>query len=179
MFDPGTIRATSTVLAVLLLAATVAPPAVSHSHPLDNGDESLHRHMEDHGWPHAHRHHHHESGHRLARPLSSEAEITHGDWRHLHFRFLGLDLTLPEPTSNESDSETRERNALSVLASDEAPLPCQTTVSSSVQQMFRTWMHSSSDDAAPMQVVVSAPAPVSCTPLCDRARRERSGVLLA
>jgi hypothetical protein len=137
--------------------------------------------MEDHGWPHGHGHghHHHGSGHHLARPLVSQAEITSGEWRHLHFRFLGLTLTLPEPTSNESDSETREKDALSVLASDESPLPCQTTVSSSVQQMLWTLMHSSSDDAAPMQVVVSAPAPVSCTPLCDRARRERSGVLQA
>ncbi|MCL4204147.1 MAG: hypothetical protein KJ000_16825 [Pirellulaceae bacterium] len=102
-----------------------------------------------------------------------------GDWWHLHLQFLGLDFTLPEPTSNENDRETRGKDALSVLASDEEPLPCQTTVSSSIQQIILASMHSSSDDAALVQVVVSAPAPVSCTPLCDRARRERSGVLMA
>ena len=179
MFAPRLLRATSTVLAVLLLAGTVAPPAVRHKHAFAEGGDLHHQHHADHQRPHSHEHHGDESRHPLAELCLGEADIMSGDWWHLHLQFLGFAFTLPEPTSNENDRETRGNEALSVLASDEEPLPRQTTVASSIQQIILSSIHCSTDDAAPMQVVLSAPAPISFTPLCDRARRERSGVLIA
>jgi hypothetical protein len=97
----------------------------------------------------------------------------------LHLHFLGLDITLPEPLSGEDNRDPFEDESLCVLASEEAPISCQTTVATVMQHIIRSSLISSTLAAVPTEVVESAAAPVFCTFLCDRARQERSGVLLA
>jgi hypothetical protein len=97
----------------------------------------------------------------------------------LHLHFLGLDITLPEPVSGENNRDPSGQDSLCVLASEEGPISCQTTVSTVMQQIIRSSLLSSTVAAAPTDVVESAAAPAFCTSLCDRARQERSGVLLA
>ena len=178
MFYAGMAKTTSILLATLLLTAAVAPPAIRHTHPLADESQSHHHHEANPDLSHGHNHHGDHRGHYLADRNACDAELTNGHWWHLHFHFLGLEVTLPEPASDQGDRESDGKDTVSVLASGEQLLPCQTSPSASAQQLIRWSTFSWPSDAARMQVVVWAPAPVSSAPLCDSARRERSGVLL-
>jgi hypothetical protein len=143
------------------------------------GEAVHHHHNANLGLSGDHEHHTDKRELHLAGRNVSDAAIVDGHWWHLHFQLLGFEFTLPEPASDQGDGESRSKDAVPVLASGQDLLPCQTAQSASAQQVIRSSTFSSPGDAAPMQVVVSAPPPVSCAPLCDIARRERSGVLLA
>ena len=163
----------------MLLAATVTPPAIRHMHPLVEGNTVHHRHDANRELSDEHDHHSGESDVHLAIRNVSDAATVSGHWWHLHLQLLGLEFTLPEPPSDQGDRESDGKDTVSVLASGQELFPCQSVRSASTHQLMLPSTYSSPGDAALMQVVVSAPAPVSCTPLCDRARRERSGVLTA
>ncbi len=105
--------------------------------------------------------------------------MTSGPWWHLHFHLLGLEITLPEPASGQSERESPGKVEVLVLAADQQQLTCQATRSASAEHDQAQSKTCVLADATPMQAIVSAPPPVSCRPLCDSARRERSGVLLA
>jgi hypothetical protein len=178
MFHTGITRTTSILLAILLVMAAVAPPAIRHTHPLADENQRHHNHDGNPDLSHDHCHYGDGRGHYLADRYAGAAELTNGHWWHLHFRFLDLEMTVPEPASDQGDGESDGKDTVSVLASAQPLLPCQALPSASAQQLILRSTFSAPSDAAPMHVVVWAPAPVSFAPLCDSARRERSGVLL-
>ncbi len=177
MFHPRMANLMSLLLAIILLAATVTPPAVRHTHSLVEGGTVHHRHDANRYVSDEHEHHGDECELHLAGRNVSDAAMVGGNWWHRHFHLLGLEFTLPEPVSDQGDRECDGRDTFSVLASAQELFLCLALRSASAQQVLTPSTLSSPGDAAPMQVVVSAPAPVSHTPLCDRVRRERSGVL--
>jgi hypothetical protein len=179
MFYAGMAKATSTLLAALLLLAAVAPPAIRHTHPLADEGHSHHHHDANPDLSHGHYHHGEDRGRHLADRYVRDAELTNGHWWHLHFHFLGLEVTLPEPASDQGDRESSGLEAVSVLPFAQEPVPCRMAQTVSAWETFTPFTALSPEDAALLQVVVNAPPPVSCPPLCDRARRERSGVLIA
>jgi hypothetical protein len=141
--------------------------------------EVHHHHDANHDSSGEHHHHTDGRGHHVADRLTSSASWSGGHWWHLHIHLLGFELTLPEPAPDEGDRQSDERDTVFVLASGKELLPCQRTQSTWIQQLVRPSVFSLSRDAATMQIVASSPAPVSCAPLCDSARLERSGVLMA
>jgi len=164
---------TSVLLAALLLGSTVAPPAVRHSHPVAEGvagryhDHDDH-HDDEHGEQHAHE----------ARESITLAELSCSHWWHLHFEMLGLAFTLPEPDPCQDDCDSEaEFEVLALVTGQE--FFSGSSRPDSLEHGVPMAAASVAGDAAPLQADLSAPPPVSCAPLCDAARRERSGVLLA
>lgn len=167
---------TALLQAAILLAITVAPPGTRHSHLIGGGSRGHHRHefAERHG------HVHDGKPHRGSHDDSNDAEIGEGPSWHVHIHLLGFDFTIPEPVSNSSDRESPGTPELMALVLGQDVLSCPATLPNSVKgceppSVFPFPLF----DAALMQVVVNSDPPVSCAPLCDRARQERSGVLLA
>jgi hypothetical protein len=164
---------TSLLLAAMLLGAAVAPPALRHAHPTEDGVAGHHQHDGHHARADGHRHC---DG---ARQPTTLSELSGGHWWHLHFHVFGFEFTLPEPSPSHRDHEPERNVELLVLA----PGREWSSGSSSRCDSLRHGVPPSAffpiGDAACMQIDVSAPPPVSCAPLCDSARRERSGVLLA
>jgi hypothetical protein len=179
MRRPRLSRTTCFLLSILLLASAVAPPAVRHAHPLAAGGEVHHRHdanRELHGG------HHHDTDHaddHLQDQYAGGCLSSSDHFWHLHVPLLGLTLALPETASDENDCDSNDTDTVFLPGSNQELLSCQAAPSASLQQIIGVSLSTSPYEAALMQVVVSAPAPVSCAPLCDRARRERSGVLIA
>jgi len=167
---------TALLQAAILLAVAVAPPGTRHAHFIGGGDGSHHRHELAEGHGHVHDGKQHHGSH----DDSSNAEIGEGPAWHLHVHLLGFDFTIPEPVSNSSDSESPGIPELVALAMGQDLLSCPATLPSSVKCSEPPSMSTSPlFDAALLQVAVKSEPPVSCAPLCDRARQERSGVLLA
>jgi len=165
---------TSLLLAAMLLGATVAPPAVRHSHPVEEGGAGRYHHHEDHP---AHEHggqHADDARESITSPGSS---CSH--WWHMHFQVLGVNFTLPEPSSSRSDRESEADSEVLVLVTGQEFFSGSSSRPDSLERRLPTPAFSVVGNAAALQTVVSAPPPVSCAPLCDSARQERSGVLLA
>jgi hypothetical protein len=178
MSRPQIENAIRLVLAALVLTVAVAPPALRHAHDLEEGAASHHRHDANHHALDGHVHHSHDGKHHRNDSQPSGASLSSGPWSHLHFHFFGFEFTLPESAPDQGDRESHETEAVSLLSSVPLPVPCGTA------QTVLAWLAFPPltvlpGDAALLQVVVASPPPVSSPPLCDRARRERSGVLIA
>lgn len=183
MSSPWIENATRVLLAALVLTAAVAPPALRNSHALEQGGEVHHRHDANHDANHdagnGHVHHGEHGKHHLSASRQIDTRLSSGDRWHLHFHLLGFEFTLPEPASDQGDRESSGQEAVSVVPFAHEPVPCRTTQTASAWQTFPPFTAVLPEDAAFLQVVVISPPPVSCPRLCDRARRERSGVLIA
>ncbi len=167
---------TTLLQAAILLAVTIAPPGIRHAHSTGGTVGGHHRHelAEGHGHVHDSRRPH------GSHDDSSNAEIGESSAWHLHIHLLGFDFTLPQPVSNSSGSESPGNPRLVALALGQDVLSDQAALPDPVKCCESPSMHASPlFDAAPLQVVLQSDPPVTCTPLCDRARRERTGVLLA
>jgi len=169
---------TSGLLAGILLAASLAPPATRHYHHVADGDGVQHEHEATRHSDEGHNHHRSDCLHHFAAEDQDRSDWVSGGWWHLHFDWLGFEFTLPEPAPNQGDREAQESVEVLVLASGQEWLPLQDSRSALLPSCGPA-TSTSSGDAAPMQAGVSAVPPVTCAPLCDSARRERSGVLLA
>ena len=190
MFSSLIRKTTSLLLATMLGAIAVAPPAVRHVHPLadeghvhhrhDASPNGLHRHShQGDKWDHRHSHHGGQRYGHLAGAHGGGAELAAGHWWHLHYQFLFFEFTLPDSVPDQDDRESYGRDTVSVLTVAREAVSCRAPQTASAWQMIPPSDAVSPEDAALLQVVVTAPPPVSCPPLCDRARRERSGVLIA
>jgi hypothetical protein len=157
-------RATSLLLSAILLAAGFVPPGVRHHHEVSDGQLAGHDHGESDATAD---HHDHEC-------TGDVVGLKGGLW-HLHFEFLGLGVTLPDGRHLGSD-EQEVAEFQFVPASEDVPV----RAASSEALLLRLLCSSSgvAVDAAPLPSPPMPAPPVTSPPLCDRARFERSGVLL-
>jgi len=168
--------ATSVLLSAFLVAAGIAPPGVRHVHPLPGG---VAEHDHDHAPGHCHSgtaDHPHE-GHREHQHTPAAVEL--GDLWHLHFAMLGIELTLPDTTPVEENRNGESDFELILLRPSEDPLLTLVTCHESTAKLAASAAMLQAVDATPCQTVTALPSPVQSAPLCDSARHERSGVLLA
>jgi hypothetical protein len=167
------------LLAALVVAWGSVPPAVRHSHV--GGDDARHCHR--HHGRDAHRHFHgndahghfHERSDRSSQDVSTR--ILAGVIVHLHWGWLGLHVSLPVTEDERSDGGPDGAVPTVFRLVDMLPTPTVGTCGFAG--------HSLSPEppsgfvgfvaAAPLQ---RSPDLLPAAPLCDRARRERSGVLL-
>ncbi len=184
MFSSLIRKATSLLLATMLVAITIAPPAIRHAHSAadDSHVHHHHHHHHHHSNPdglHQHSHHGGHHSHDLADVHGADAQWSGGHGSHLHVHFLFFDFTLPDPAPDQHDPESYGRDIVSVLSWSQVAVSWKALQNASTWQMVPPSHDVCLEDAALLQVVVAAPPPVSCPPLCDRARRERTGVLIA
>ena len=164
----------SFLLSSLVVAWGTCPPAMRHAH--DGGNESNHRHVvavgqHEHGNPGPSERRQHEAG--------ADASAAMGECAvHLHWVLLGMHFSLPaSPDTHDSDQVDSFDPVVVRLIHD---LP---TISR-VEQRCVTAEFPVSEELIGSAVCLvpaplSRPNPIASLPLCDRARFERSGVLLA
>lgn len=163
----------------LLLSASVlmwgmVPPAIRHSH--EGGTDPEHRHDavaeygQEHGGHHDGADHRHEEW-RLSVSVALRAFAV-----HLHWDLFGVDFSMP--ASQDGEQDTRAFRSALIRLVDELP----TLIPGGRDSQSVPWVA----PAAPAPDLVAVPTSpsrppnlVASMPLCDRARRERSGVLLA
>ena len=169
------------LMAATVLAWSIAPPPIQHRH--EGGTDLSHRHdcgdagygrpdhsaqgycVSDCGQPHA----------ATLAPDGIGEEAS-----HLHFQWLGFRMTLPDDDSPTKKGEDRCASKLLFVQASRASIP----------QVYSGSRLDTSLTVLPLNTIaadIGASCPsVLCSflrltphPLCDRARHERSGVLLA
>ncbi len=181
-------RSLNLLLCAVMLAGALIPPGVRHAHGGVGDPFAPHSHHapdclaeavghphsgeSDHGYP---RHHGPLDVERP--PAAIRCALDHA-W-HLHFTLLGFDFTLPESDPLPADEGQTDPRDLAIIRApvDRRPtLPGGDPWGRLVESNFQTVRP---DGVTTLQAVAQPPPPVTTHPLCDSARQERSGVLLA
>lgn len=167
------------LVAIALFAWTSMPPAIVHSH--SDGDDPGHRH-EVRTTQHDHHHHHdptHAANHAHAETAALDSVQSRTFATHCHWQLLGFRFALPisRGKSDRHDERDMERAGIIDLADGDglaAPTGgvCLVAVFGSSFTAFTAFV---SQVSTPQE----SQRQTSSTPLCDSARLERSGVLLA
>jgi hypothetical protein len=166
----------SNLLLLALLAWAIVPPAIRHGH--EGGEDSNHRHD-------AGTHHGQDNGE--CEPSSDQDSHVAGTdeapvvlrslFVHLHWRLFGIELSVPVSQDDQPDDGTDDAKPVVVRWDDSLPTPGRDNSDSTVNapatasQLGLPGVVAAASSSRPPNLVPTAP-------LCDRARHERSGVLL-
>lgn len=167
----------SLLLSTTMLVWSMSPPAVRHAH--EGGSDLSHHHDAAHGTHDADgTHHNHDGGNR--RSLTVVSDVIADETSHLHFHWLGFRLTLPGDDSPTKTGDEPNSSKLLVIRSGRTPLPQFHSGGRLDKLLTPLCLNAAARDIAAMcPAVVGSLLSVATQPLCDRARHERSGVLLA
>lgn len=168
------------LMAAAVLAWSMAPPPVQHSHK-GGADLSHHHDSGDHDRAQADSS---VTGHSVSDwglfCPAAVAEGIGGDASHFHFRWLGFRLTLPDDDSPAQKGENQCPSQLLFVRDSRSSAPqvsLDKGLNSSVAVPSLNAIVAGADAFCPP--VVGSHLRLTPHPLCDRARHERSGVLLA
>ncbi len=175
MSDPLGARTINLLLASLVLAWAIVPPTVRHGH--EGGEDSGHRH--DSVGQHVHDRDsrgHSEDGGLPPAGVESPPSIRGELVVHLHWCVLGLDFSLPLSERAPSWDERYVARPAIVSLGDGLPAPARDNhgASLTLAAMLPTGLDSPVAPASATAAVDDCPSAT----LCDRARHERSGVLV-
>jgi hypothetical protein len=169
--------ATNLLLSALVLAWGIVPPAVCHGH--EGGEDTTHRHNTV-------AHQGHDCGNRVhsidadSQPAGAEGSpvVLRSLVVHLHWSLWGVDFSVPVSEDDQPDNEGNAAEPVIVRLVDSVPTPVTENNGFTSIDPVTVWQFGL--DSA---VVQTSSLPLSSrtqsAPLCDRARHERSGVLLA
>ena len=169
------------LMAAAMLAWSVAPPPIQHRH--DGGTDLSHHHdCDDAGYGRPDRSPQGYCASDVGKPhaLIFAPEGIGGEASHLHFQWLGFRVTLPDGDSPTDKSEDRCSSKQLFVQARRASIP----------QACSSGTFDASQTVLPLNTIATdagaSHPPLLCSllrltshPLCDRARHERSGVLLA
>lgn len=163
-------------MSAALLTWGIAPPAIRHGHEgggdRGHGHDAVVHHDPEHG------HHDHDGGgHRHNDADASSLAVLSDFVVHLHWDLFGLDFSIPMPENGEHGDDGDGEPAV-VRFIDELP-----TMAPYIDSFAGESLATPPDLGPDAVVVVCSPSHppnrISSIPLCDTARFERSGVLLA
>jgi hypothetical protein len=164
----------SLMLVALAVASGTCPPALRHAH--EGGEDSGHRHSShildlDHGHPHQGDPHHHTPNLELSSTMR-ECSV------HLHWVLLGFNFSFPAtPDGHDPDHPNGFEPVMVRLVEDVLiASPCEPR---GIKADVASSLECISGVVCPTYSLAGWVNSVSALPLCDRARLERSGVLLA
>ena len=170
-------KAINLLLSALVLAWGVVPSGIQHAHA--GGNDSTHRHGDCHEAAHHDSHDHDLDDDHHDHATLPDASLLADSVVHLHWQFLGIDFSMPAPEQpiDGNDDHGTIPPAI-VRVANEIVLAAQAGPSSS--RVFPAVICAlSADVVRDVQPVPRPPNLVTSIPLCDSARFERSGVLLA
>ena len=172
-------------LAVMLIALSVTPPAIAHSHADSSDPHSVRsaraHHKHAHAWHHDHGHdcatkgngqHHHE-------PSSASRVESDRSHLHLHLSVFGREVILPfgNPPTDSDRSDPADTVIVQLFDGDLiAPSPCLSLDLST--DLVSMMPHARFVPAAAFQLGCFSDTGRTESLLCDTARHERSGVQL-
>lgn len=149
------------------LIGSVIPPGTRHQHEIPQGRLTHHTHFGDDT--------HREISHSGV-DLRGSLPRTHADeaW-HLHFVFLGVGVTLPDDSRSNDDRQLGDGD----LPYLRVNLEVSVSIASSNAAIFSSPLAVAGqfESAGSSQTEFGTLPQVVSSPLCDRARQERSGVL--
>ena len=165
------------LLSALVLAWGMVPPGVQHAHSA--GNDTTHRHGDGHEVAQRASHDHRGDGE------DHEHAATVPDvWRladyvlHLHWRFLGMEFSMPV-SEEPADGDQRDRVSLATVLRVDQTVPATQAGPSFCRVLLAGICTPHADVVRTLTPVPRPPNLVTSIPLCDSARLERSGVLLA
>ena len=167
----------SLLLSALVLAWGIVPAAVQHTH--EGGHEPAHRHDDSHQAAHHGSHDHHsDDGHHEHAPVPNVSLLA-DNVLHLHWQFLGMEFSMPAP-EEPADNGGDERTAPQAIVRTMNEEGLTTQAGPSIGRVLLSGIYAPSADVVRnSEAVPRPPNLVTSIPLCDSARLERSGVLLA
>jgi hypothetical protein len=166
------------LLSSFVMAWGILPPALIHSH--EGGGDTGHQHdeqtvavalVDDHG------HSHDGQSHELQAPVAADVSLLGSLVSHLHWDFLGIDLSIPLPAEDQRGDRVGEQDQVLVRLTEEMP-----RLSHGVNLLLAlqaTILEAKLDCVATRAAPSLPPGLTASIPLCDAARFERSGVLLS
>lgn len=172
----------SLLLSGMVLAWGVIPPGVEHAHT--GGNDASHQHVKCEDVAHHDSHNHHGDDGHHEHATVPDVSLLADNVLHLHWQLLGLEFSIPvpeEPADGTEDEGTEDEG---------------TTVSTFVRVMNENVLATQAGPSFGRVLLAATCAPsvdvvwslepiplpldlVTSIPLCDSARLERSGVLLA
>ena len=165
------------LLSALVLAWGIVPPGIQHAHM--GGSNSTHRHDNCQEVAH-HDSHDHESDeehheHTTETPVSQLADYV----LHLHWRLLGVEFSMPVPEEPVEGGDDGNTVPLAIVRGMSEVVPLTLTSPSFGRVLLAAICTPSADVVRSLEPIPRSPNLVTSIPLCDSARLERSGVLLA
>ena len=167
----------SLLLSALVLAWGAIPPGVEHAHV--GGSDANHQHdkcdeMAHHG---LHDHESDEDHHEHA--TVSDVSLLADNVLHLHWQLLGLEFSIPVPEEPADGTEDEGTAVPAVVRVMNENVPAA-QAGPSFDRVFLAAICAPSIDVVWSLEPIPRPLDlVTSIPLCDSARLERSGVLLA
>jgi hypothetical protein len=160
----------------LVLAWGVAPPAIRHGH--EGGEDAEHRHEHEA----ASQHGHHDGGHAGDEDLPTAGVVVsltplRSLVVHLHWNFLGVGFSVPVSQDDQPDGGDDHARPEMVRLVDSVPTPV-VAGGDRVSNPLATAAQRRSDRPVFATLPTHRSQPAQTAPLCDRARHERSGVLV-
>ena len=167
---------TNLLLSALVLAWGIVPSAIRHGH--EGGEDSSHRHdaVADHGHDHDDRGYFAEESSQPAESGVSPA-VLRGLVVHLHWSLWGVDYSVPVSEDDQPDDAKNAAEPVVVRLVDSVPMPVLENNGWSSRSSVAV-SQAGLDLPVVQTVSLATPGLAQSAPLCDRARRERSGVLL-
>ena len=165
------------LLSALVLAWGIVPPGFQHAHV--GGSEPTHLHSKCHAVAH-HDSHDHESDEEHHEPATDpDVSLLAGYVLHLHWRLLGVEFSMPlpeQPVGGGDDGDTVPPTVVRVM---NEVVPATQAGPSFCRMLLVAICTPSADVVWTLTPAPRSPNLVASIPLCDSARLERSGVLLA
>ena len=175
-------RVVAMLLIAVLASGAVSSSVFRHTHAMSDHaqpqrETKPHSHSHAHGHSHSHGHHDHgqpsDVSHNHGERTKSELTLTESAVEHIHWVWLGFEMTLPVSPGDSSDRSDAGDLWIPLLdemvqARVEAAADGLNLAGGDVREIAFAVV-------TPPRVVAFAPPDVSS--LCDTARRDRSGVL--
>ena len=170
-------KVSSLLLSALVLAWGMVLPGVEHAHV--GGHVPAHRHEECHELAHHGSHYHDSDDEHHDNATVPDVSMLADYVLHLHWRFFGMEFSMPAPDepADHGDDEGTVLPAI-VRATNEEGLTTQAGPSFG-RVLLAVICTPNADVVRNLKPIPRPPNLVTSSPLCDSARLERSGVLLA
>ena len=169
----------SLLLSALVLACGTVPPGFRHAHL--GGADTGHRHGD--GRPqtvahHASHEHDSDADHREHATVPDTTLLS--DFViHLHWRFLGMDFSIPEPDEPAPGNDDEGTAPPAIVRAMDGIVPATQVGPSFGRVLLAVICTPSADVVQNRTPPLRSPDFTTSIPLCDSARLERTGVLLA
>lgn len=170
-------KTTNLLLSALVLAWGIVPPGVQHVHA--GGSDPTHGHGERHEVAHDGSHHHESDDEHHDQATVSDVSLPADDVLHLHWRLLGVEFSMPvseEPVEDDADGDAVPSAIVRVISEI---VPATQAGPAFGRVLPAAICAPGADVARSLEPIPRPPNLVTSIPLCDSARLERSGVLLA
>lgn len=170
-------RMLNLLLSALVLGWGIVPLGVQHAHA--GGGDATHRHDNCNEVAH-HRSHEHDFDDEHHEHASLPEVVPLADYiLHLHWRFLGVDFSMPVPEKPADGNDDEGTVPPAVVRVVNEIVPATQASPSFGRVLLAAVCMPSSDVVRSLEPIPRSPNLVTSMPLCDSARLERSGVLLA